>query len=473
MLTDDHEHGIAPVARARQPAGTSAAGGTPIHFLMFNVDAPDGVSRAVLTLANHLALSHPVEVISLYRRHRGPAYEISERVRVTYLFDHPPLVRDRSDGVDTRADMPPATWWPPSRRAARSLLARRASHLSHGRGFPNLSLLTDLLLIRKLRSIRTGLLISTRPALHVVAARAVRPGVVTIGQDHLNYESRSAEQGSMSFIEEAAQRGLDAFVTLTPSDAADYSRLLAPYATRVVTIANPLPATTRPPGDHEGRVVAAAGRLVKRKGMGRLIRAFEPVARRHPRWELRIYGKGHLEPRLRRLIEELGLVGQVRLMGHTEDLLSAFDDAAVFASASRAEGFPMVMLEAMSTGLPLVSFDCPRGPSDIIGHGRNGLLVPDQDVCALSEALDSLVVDDDRRRALGAEAFRDADGYRVDKVAASWEDLFDELCSPVVSPGRGSAAPRPGAAIEPTPVRIEARGEGELVPGALRGAQQP
>ena len=75
------------------PLGVSGSAAVPVHFLMFNVDARDGVSRAVLTLANHLALTHPVEIISLYRRHGGPAYPISERVTVTYLFDHPPAPR--------------------------------------------------------------------------------------------------------------------------------------------------------------------------------------------------------------------------------------------------------------------------------------------------------------------------------------------------------------------------------------------
>jgi len=273
-------------------------------------------------------------------------------------------------------------------------------------------------------------LISTRPSLHVAAARLARCGVVTIGQDHLNFLSRSEEPNSIAFIEEAARRGLDAFVTLTPTDAADYTRLLAGRATRVTTIPNALPWPVSPPREHPGRVVVAAGRLVRRKGMGRLIRAFAPVAKRHPGWELRIYGTGELEERLRRRIEKFDLTGQVRLMGHTGDLPAAFDDAAFFASASRAEGFPMVMLEAMSKGLPLVSFDCPRGPSDIIRDGRNGLLVPNKDLAALSAALETMVADDDRRRSMSRHALEDADDYAVGRIAESWEALFADLCGP-------------------------------------------
>lgn len=388
---------------------------------MFNVDSADGVSRAVLTLANQLALTHPVEIISLYRRSRGPAYEISERITVTYLFDHPPVRRG------TVVETPATQWWPPSRRTARSVLAGRRSRLMHGRAHPNFSLLSDLLLARQLRTIRTGVLISTRPSLHAAAVRVARPGVVTIGQDHLNFESRGREPGSLPFIEEAARRGLDAFVTLTPTDAVDYSRLLAATATRVRTIPNALSWPLGPPAPHDGRVVVAAGRLVRRKGMGRLVEAFAPVAARHPDWQLRIYGTGKLEHQIRERIAELGLSEQVQLMGHTADLPTAFAEAAVFASASRAEGFPMVMLEAMSSGLPLVSFDCPRGPGDIIHDGQNGLLVPNQDLAALSAALELVVSDEERRRSMGAQAHLDAGEYVVDRIAASWEQLIAEL----------------------------------------------
>jgi len=405
---------------AREQTHTGAApvaAGVPVHFLMFNVDARDGVSRAVLTLANHLALTHPVEVISLYRRHDGPAYLISERVQVSYLFDRPPVPR-------AAATSPGWAW----RRPVTSYRARQRSRLAHGRGFPNLSALTDRALADKLGGIKAGVVISTRPVLHVAAARLTRPGVVTIGQDNLNFLSRSAEPGSMEFIEEACRAGLDAFVTLTPSDATDYRRSLADSATHVATIPNALSWPLGPTRDGDRRVIVAAGRLVPRKGMGRLIRAFVPVAERHPDWELRIFGSGRLENKLQHLVDRLGLAGSVRLMGHTEDLPGAFDEATIFASASSAEGFPMVMLEALSKGLPLVSFDCPRGPGDIIRHGKNGLLVPNDDVAALSAALDVMITDDDLRRAMAVQARADAEGYAVEIIAASWERLFARLC---------------------------------------------
>ena len=99
----------------------------------------------------------------------------------------------------------------------------------------------------------------------------------------------------------------------------------------------------------------------------------------------------------------------------------------MFVLSSRSEGFPMVLLEAMSQGLPAVSFDCPTGPAEIIEDGRTGFLVPAGDVDALGEAILELIRDESKRRRFGAAAAERAEDYSPGRIGALWDDLVAEV----------------------------------------------
>jgi glycosyltransferase involved in cell wall biosynthesis len=101
--------------------------------------------------------------------------------------------------------------------------------------------------------------------------------------------------------------------------------------------------------------------------------------------------------------------------------------ASMFVLSSRHEGLPMVMVEAMSLGVPVVSFDCPTGPRDVIEDGRSGILVPADDVDALARAMLSVIEDPERRHELGAGAARRAQDYALESIGPRWEALIEEL----------------------------------------------
>lgn len=171
------------------------------------------------------------------------------------------------------------------------------------------------------------------------------------------------------------------------------------------------------------KILLAMGRLDYGKGFDLLLDAFSRIASRQPFWSLEIWGQGPLLSELQSLALELGLNGRVRFPGFTKNRDDVMQRADLFVLSSRCEGFPNVLLEAMASGLPVVSFDCPTGPRRIIRNDIDGRLIPPQDVAALSENLERLMEDNGERKRLAKRAPEVIQRFHVDAVMSKWESL--------------------------------------------------
>ena len=118
---------------------------------------------------------------------------------------------------------------------------------------------------------------------------------------------------------------------------------------------------------------------------------------------------------------------RILLGGVTRELESELASSSIYAMSSRFEGLPMVLLEALSKGVPPVSYDIPEGPRQLIDHGRNGLLVPEGDIAGLTDALRTLMDDPELRRRLGAEALETARAYEAGAIAERWVALAEDV----------------------------------------------
>ena len=373
-------------------------------FLLEHAWGIGGTIRTTFNLAGHLAERAPVRILSSRRSRDEPYLEFPAGVQVATLDD-----RTRRRGPVER------------------VLAALPSLLVHPYDYtyPRVSLWTDLRLIRALRSMRDGdVFVGTRPAFNLVAARLAPPGVVTVGVENMHFHSHRPLLRRE--IEREYPR-LGALVVLTDDDALDYREVLDAAPTRVARIPNALPALGGGVSSLDSRVVVAAGRLTGQKGFDLLIRAWARVAPERPGWELRIFGDGHHREELEALVVELGLESSVSLMGATTAIGEEFARASLFALSSRFEGFGMVLVEAMSKGLPVVSFDCPRGPAEIIEDGVDGLLVPNGDVEALAGAIVSLTGDPERLRAMAAAGLEKSQRYEIGPIGERWDALLAEL----------------------------------------------
>ncbi|WP_051761982.1 glycosyltransferase family 4 protein [Microbispora rosea] len=376
-----------------------------IRYLLANAYGVGGTIRTVINQANALAGDHDVELVSVFRNRDQSKFPLDPRVRLRAL-------------VDLRG--------PRWRHPIRTWLRSRPSQLvppSEVR-YATFSQISDHAITRFLRSLDGGVLVTTRPALNLLAARFAPPHVIRIAQEHMYLRSHKPE-----LIDQIAHwyPRLDAVVTLTDADAAEYRTILDNTPARMATIPNALTPAERAPAALDGKIVVAAGRLTRQKGFDLLIEAFAAIVEKHPDWQLRIYGDGKERAKLQRQIHRLHLYNHVFLMGGTTTLEQELAKGAIFVLSSRFEGFGMVLIEAMAHGLPAASFDCPHGPADIITHGGNGLLVPPENVTELAAAIDSLITDASLRHILGTSAKASVTRYHIDHIRRQWEHLFTEL----------------------------------------------
>ncbi|WP_083982073.1 glycosyltransferase family 4 protein [Actinomadura hibisca] len=395
---------LRPAARLRRGPAPRPGRRPRVRVLLQHAHGTGGTIRTVLNLSGHLARDHDVEIVSVLRRRPEPFFPLPEGVAVTFATD---------------AAAPPRTG--PGR-----LLARLPSLLVpvDDAAFRHVSLYSDLRLLRAMWRDPPDVLIGTRPSLNLLIAELAPRGVATVGQDHMNLGSyRPALRARIV----GAYRRLTALTVLTAHSRAEYAEALAGAPVRIEQIPNALPDLGGGPSPRTGRVVLAAGRLSRPKGFDLLIRAFAPLAAEHPDWTLRVFGEGVRRGRLAAQIEELGLTGRVELRRRTRDLGGEMERASVYALSSRREGMPMVILEAMGKGLPVVAFDCPTGPAELITPGGDGLLVPAREVAGMTAALRSLIEDRELRDRLGEQALRTSAAYRLDRIGPRWTRLLAEL----------------------------------------------
>lgn len=176
-------------------------------------------------------------------------------------------------------------------------------------------------------------------------------------------------------------------------------------------------------------VVLAVGRLSPEKGFDMLIQAFAQMHADYPNWRLKIVGEGTERQNLQNQINALKLDHKISLPGHTTNPQIEYANSKIFVLSSRVEGFPNVLIEAMTHGIAVTSFDCNSGPADIVTHEVDGLLVADNQVAALAAAMSRLAVDDVLRVKLGAEALKVRDRYALDHISQQWLDLFARVTS--------------------------------------------
>lgn len=214
----------------------------------------------------------------------------------------------------------------------------------------------------------------------------------------------------------------DAFVCLTEGD---YKQWIGVPNKSIIP--NPISLIPNDYSSLRNKNVISVGRLEPQKGFDMLISAWKIVSDKHKDWILDIYGNGGLYDSLEKQIENLNLSKSCIIHQATENIEDKYIESSIYVMSSLYEGFGLVLVEAMSFGIPCVSFDCPYGPSDIISNDKDGILVEPNNINKLADAICLLIEDEDKRRELGNEAKINVLKYSPENIMPQWDKLFKSL----------------------------------------------
>lgn len=227
-----------------------------------------------------------------------------------------------------------------------------------------------------------------------------------------------------AFFQNQIEKRYDALVVLNVDEKTFFK------SNNTYVIPNPIQLT-----DHKATVqhrkVIAAGRIAPVKGFERLIEIWAVIADKYPDWKLDIYGDDYLgtQEELQKQIDSLGLNQKIVFKGTVDNMTKVMCDYSVYLMTSHTECFPMVLLEALSVGLPIIAYDVPTGPRNIIIDAEDGFLIKNDEAKVFSEKLKQLLVSEKKRKNLGIHAKKNVNRFKTENVMREWLKLFNKIKS--------------------------------------------
>ncbi len=245
--------------------------------------------------------------------------------------------------------------------------------------------------------------------------------VKKIACEHMSYEACPTFSKK---IRKVCYSFLDAVVLLTNADAIHYNFI---KPNKVFVIPNSLSFIPEEPAKLQNKRIIAVGRLTRQKGFDILIKIASMIKNDLLDWRIDIFGDGEDKNQLLSQIREGNLDDFVYINEPTSEIEKELLDSSIYVMTSRWEGLPMILLEAKSCGLPIISFDCPEGPADVIKNDEDGFLVDTTKEKLFSEKIVYLCENDDKRLEFGNKSYLNSRDYLPVKIFEKWDTLFNSL----------------------------------------------
>lgn len=363
-----------------------------------------GIEKSIAALSNILCEDYIVEIACCYRLIDEPAFFIDKRVKIKYLLS------------DMR----------PNKEVFKSLLQKKKLFSAFKEGLYALKVLhfRRKKMISYIVNSDSDIIIATRDIFDEWLSEYGSDSALKIGWEHNHYHNNLKYAKSIV----RANANLDYLVLVSEELRNFYESKLSQSKCRCVYIPNIVDDLPKNKSLLKEKRLVSVGRLSPEKGFIDLLKIFNFLLKNHPDWKLDIIGDGREKERLEKYIECHNLENNVVLHGFRDKdyIGKIFKKSSVYVMTSFTESFGIVLIEAMSYGIPCVAFDSAEGAREIINSGANGFLIKNRSFSAMIDAIENLMKDRNMRVKFGVVARNDSKKYTSSVVAKDWYDLLNK-----------------------------------------------
>ena len=351
-----------------------------IKILTLDISKFGGIERVTTNLANSFCEQGFItEIHSVFHEEEKPYYNVDNRVRINYFTKN-------------------------KRFSLKNLLDKIKSHI-----------ILLKFAYKITRNSDNSIIISTSFNISVYLALFKNNNII-LAAEHSQYYAHGIIARGVRLL---AYRKINSIITLTESDKSIFDRK---FKGKVFCIPNSVSFYPKQIIDKRKRVISI-GRLVKEKGYGELIELYCKLGKIYKDWEFCIFGSGDLHEMLENLLKLRKESNNVFLYSSTKDVQSELLKSSLYICTSRTEAFPMIMLEAMACQLPIISFDCPVGPREIIINNVDGYLVENGNLFEMEASIKRLIDDPLLLNKFAQNARLSVRRYLPNNIMKKWMDV--------------------------------------------------
>ena len=363
-----------------------------------------GIEKSIVALANLLCDKYKVEIACTYKLYDKPVFDLDERVKVIYLMEE-----DKPNKAEFKRALKKKKFITAFKEGIKSIKILRMRRKT---------------MIDYIKNSKSKVIISTRDIFNTWLGDYAKSGVLKIGWEHNHYHDDY--RYARNVIRSAYY--LDYFVLVSEPLREFYSERLSNSNCKCVCIPNIIDKIPRHVSTLEEKRIISVGRLSPEKGYIDLLKVFSVIANKYSKWHLDIIGDGVEKDRLEKFITNHNLEDRVTLHGfQNKDYIDKMlHESSIYVMTSFTESFGIVLLEAMSHGLPCIAFDSAEGARDLINSGMNGYLIKNRSYAAMIKKIEDLMNDKDVRKKIGMAGRKSIRIYTSEIVGEQWYNLIEK-----------------------------------------------